>query len=484
MSFTSILNMILENLLAENIEKKRPFIIKRLEDKQIPNNQHDRIIKWLQKADPVANRTNGKKTPFVNKILDWLLSGVVQAEDWRDLNDMLGRFNTLKNQRTEFRNIDLSTFDKPSDLLELIYKYAGEEEKGVDMEGAETYGYLPKIAEHNGFAVYEVNEWMPCEVEDQSARQPQHRALEGSGWCVRWKHTFHNYKPSIYYMFVKLQPGRDKRYSLLHLGSQQFKNIADRSMTKEEIAPIISLIKKVLPRDEVAAYLAKSLSQHHMYGDYSALVNFYDIDKSEFDPAMLKKINDEDIQLAINYTKNAHDGDWPEADKVAINTLSAPKLLTWAVDLKKASWPEAEAKIKTSPETAYFYARRVLKRRWPEGEAAISRNPKLATAYAERYDTTMNLSPAAKGFGLAMQSSDEVPEHEPAILTDLNVALEYSKRIKGPWDELESAIIRSGTPEQAFQYAEDVLMNRWVEGETKIKENPELYGEYINAMGL
>jgi hypothetical protein len=73
-------------LLKENIEKKRPHIIKFLDTHfekskymsgcySVPNKNGSgssrtvgNIIEFLKNADPISNKTEGENTPFVNTI--------------------------------------------------------------------------------------------------------------------------------------------------------------------------------------------------------------------------------------------------------------------------------------------------------------------------------------------------------------------------------------------------------------------------------
>lgn len=102
-------------------------------------------------------------------------------------------------------------------------------------------------------------------------------------------------------------------------------------------------------------------------------------------------------------------------------------------------WPEGEKLISTNAQTAYDYARNVIKGRWPEGEGAISKDPGMALAYAK------------------------------------NV-------VKGRWPDGEEAI--RGNAQSAYKYAQDIVGGRWPEGEKAINKNRHYAYQYAKFIGL
>ena len=163
------------------------------------------------------------------------------------------------------------------------------------------------------------------------------------------------------------------------------------------------------------------------------------------------------------------------------------KAVGWAIKHKQR-FPEAEPYIlkaaaepyilkATDPGTAYSYAKEVLKGRWPEAEEAIAKDPSLAYHYAH---------------GVI---GGPWPEAESVIATDPKWAYEYAKHvIQGRWPEAEPVIATSpysfgqgvGSHYFAYKYAKDVIGGRWPEAEAVIATDPrynELYThDVINGL--
>jgi hypothetical protein len=62
---------------------------------------------------------------------------------------------------------------------------------------------------------------------------------------------------------------------------------------------------------------------------------------------------------------------------------------SYASEVIKGRWPEAESVIATDPYSAAEYALGILGRRWPEGEAAIRLVYHNAQFYNERFGTNI-----------------------------------------------------------------------------------------------
>jgi len=113
------------------------------------------------------------------------------------------------------------------------------------------------------------------------------------------------------------------------------------------------------------------------------------------------------------------------------------KAIEYALDAIDGRWQEAENLILQleDPELAYHYAFHVIQGRWPEAEDLIK------------------------------QSIDS--------------ALDYALYvIKGRWREAEEDVFKQD-PEYAEDYASSVIKGRWPEAEDIIKQDPEIWKQYL-----
>ena len=125
---------------------------------------------------------------------------------------------------------------------------------------------------------------------------------------------------------------------------------------------------------------------------------------------------------------------------------------------------ELVSAVAKDPESAYWYAKNVIKDRWPEAEPVIAKDPKLGYWYAR------------------FVIEDRWPEAEPAIATDHNLASMYAKHIiKGRWPEGEAAIAKD--PFTAYAYALRVIRGRFPEGEPAIATDPIWAEKYERDFG-
>jgi len=65
-----------------------------------------------------------------------------------------------------------------------------------------------------------------------------------------------------------------------------------------------------------------------------------------------------------------------------ISKMTPESAYMYAKDIIKGRWVEAESIIKQEPEYAFFYALDVIKGRWVEAESIIKQNPRYAYDYA------------------------------------------------------------------------------------------------------
>ena len=320
-------------IIYENIEKKKPYIIKALTDAGIED--QDNIVDYLVKADPVANKSGGKKTPFINLILKWLINNKIRLpEDIDTVSEILSKANDLVNNKGV--KLDINNYDSPGDLRKDVNEKLGVVEKG-------TYDYLELVDQIPGFKLYKVNSWEEGE-----------RAFKDSGWCVQRKNHFDGYDLP-YFMVVTSD---DKRYALMHKDSNQIKDVHDNSLTIDKAIPIKKFILETWPK---FVYSSDLISINDLW------------------PGAINEIK-KNPEWAYTYAHEVIKGKWPEGEEaIKQDPEWAYKYARYVIYDR---WPEGEEIIKQDPGCAYHYAYQIIGGRWPEGEEAIKKEPESAYTYA------------------------------------------------------------------------------------------------------
>jgi hypothetical protein len=338
-------------VIYENIEKKKPYIIQTLTDAGIKDQN---IINYLVKADPIAAKSGGKKTPFINLILKWLINNKIKLpEDIDTVSEVLGKANDLVNNKGV--KLDINNYESPGDLRKDVNDKLGVVEKGA-------YDYLELVNQIPGYKLYKVDSWEEGKV-----------AFKDSGWCVQRKNHFNNYKPP-YFMVVTSD---DKRYALMHKNSNSIKDVHDNSLTIDKAIPIKKFILELWPKFE---YSNDLMSINDLWPDA--------INEIKKNPEWAYTYADEvikgkwpegeeaikkDPEWAYYYACQIIGGKWPEGEEAI--KRDPVYAYNYARDIIKDKWPEAEETIKKDSQWAYRYARDVIKGRWPEAEETIKQDP-------------------------------------------------------------------------------------------------------------
>jgi hypothetical protein len=313
-------------VLYENIEKKKPYIIQTLTDAGIKD--QDNIISYIVKADPIASKSGGKKTPFVNLILKWLINNKIKfPEDIKTVSEVLGKANDLVNNKGV--KLDINNYESPGDLRKDVNEKLGVVEKGA-------YDYLELVDQIPGFKLYKINNWEEGEI-----------AFKDSGWCAQHKEHFDHYKPP-YFMVVT---DSDKRYALIHKDSKQIKDVHDNSLTIDKATPIKKFILELWPRFVYS-------------NDLLCLADLW--------PGAIDEIK-KNPEWAYYYALLTIKGRWPEGEETI---KKGPEwAYKYAFYIIQGEWPEGEEAIKQDPQWACWYALDIIKGRWPEAEENIKQDP-------------------------------------------------------------------------------------------------------------
>ena len=315
--------------LVENIEKKKKYILKQLDD----YDNAEEIIKWIAKADPVSVKSGGKKTPFVNDILNWFLNGKIRLpEDIETTREALTIYNNAKQQG---QTKPVSEYGSPGEI---------RREHESESDDPNDYGNIAELVAQDGeYKMYRIDDYDQGKI-----------CFADSGWCVKDEEHFDEYDPP-FYMVTK---GK-KRYALLHKDSYSAKDVYDDSLTMDLAKPIEKFIKKVWPKFE---YKDDLINVSRLW--------------PEAEPAIMKN-----PKRAFYHARYVIKDRWPEAEPII---MKDPELaFYYAEDVIKGRWPEAEPYIMKDPRWAYYYARYVIKDRWPEAELYIMKDPKWASYYTK-----------------------------------------------------------------------------------------------------
>ena len=179
---------------------------------------------YLMDADPVAQNTGGKKTPYINYILKWLLNGSLEFP--RDISKI--KVHLVKYQKLIHNKgatlPDLDSIDDANQLIQIITDYN-------DTTAYERLANkkLPDIVP--GVETYRLDTWE--ESED---------LLVDSGWCINKEPQFNHYEPPFFVM-VRLKGDTRKRLALFNVQTGEFRNIKNEPVQEAEaLAPIIDHI--------------------------------------------------------------------------------------------------------------------------------------------------------------------------------------------------------------------------------------------------
>ena len=209
--------------IFEDISKKEPFIKQQydaLNKKNIKTSLNEipfeELINGLKVADPVSNKSGGKKTPYVNLLVKWLRNNSIKFPE--DTEKCASLFNKVSFLKTKGSSLNPDSFNSFGDL----YKAVTDEEKKYGNEEA------PKTKwEKYAPVVFKSGPYKLLKIDDYETQGKE--LFSNSGWCVAHESHFNHYKPP-YYLVLK----NEERYCLIHKYSGQIKDINDNPINKFE----------------------------------------------------------------------------------------------------------------------------------------------------------------------------------------------------------------------------------------------------------
>ena len=198
---------------------------------------------YLMDADPVAQNTGGKKTPYVNYILKWLLNGSIEfPRDISKIKKHLVKYQKLIHNKGATLP-DLDSIDDASQLIQIITDYDDTTayEKLANKK-------LPDIVP--GVETYRLDTWE--ESED---------LLADSGWCVNERAKFEHYEPPLF-LITRLKGNTRKKLALFNIQTGEFRDVKNEPVQNAEVlAPIIDYILSHVDADALLGVGLTDLGQ-------------------------------------------------------------------------------------------------------------------------------------------------------------------------------------------------------------------------------
>lgn len=208
---------------------KTQYIIKAIMGEQknpnsIDDHKIDEILQSIFNCDPVAKKTNGKKSPFAFQIVHWMNNKtIILPEDEDGIYETLQRYNNCLQLGSVPPITDFQSPGEVNKCLDTLF--------GQNNEKPQKFDYLTVYSVVGDYIIYQVDTWEQAE-----------KAFADSGWCVKNNSFFENYK-APYHMVVK----DDKRVALFHRGSGQAKDTYNDTVSNKDKG-IIECIKTVWPK--------------------------------------------------------------------------------------------------------------------------------------------------------------------------------------------------------------------------------------------
>ena len=208
--------LILENLyeiLTEGLEEKIPKLLNMVPPKIIDKESY---IRWAAATfDPTP------QAEYIVWVLKMLKKNVLRGEeDSEKSKKILKTFTDLKKKPqfpSEFK--DINKFQDLGSLDDVIEKYLGVKTKGETVKQSEEAGKKLLISD---------GDYKIFVVTTQEAAAKNFRT---TNWCVKDPKYFNQYTPKIYYYITK----NDQSYMLVHLESNQCKDVRDSEILSEFI---------------------------------------------------------------------------------------------------------------------------------------------------------------------------------------------------------------------------------------------------------
>lgn len=414
-----------------------------------------RFLKDLRKKKPLAH----SKSPFVKDIIRWWLgpNGTIELpEDIGTTAEALQAYNQAKQQGLQADTSQFETFDE---LIDAIQPFI----KGEQADSYEDMG-LELVWQHDPWRMYKVDKFIPGEVSSLYPGEVCHKAFEGTGWCVKYKHTFERTYTGDYYLVLR---GR-KRFGLINFPSMQFKNPQDRpiaSSDRDEAAEFLQSLFADKPEfiaDLALAQLNRSYGAQ--WGDFAPFRPIFSEQAAEIldsplarETALKTPTNTQNLAVLIN--------EWPNFD----------------------GWPEGKAAIQQIDFNSRYESviqkyiedhgrDEIIEQRMPA--EAIKKYIKWVAQ--KHKDQALELLPTARAT-LEKEIQANPLSIRPALAF---IAVEATIRKPQRWPQLEKAIKMADDSRSAVAYVRYMNLSRLPDLEPLIAQDPRASRYYARLTGI
>lgn len=254
------------NKLKEQIANEKNEDVENIQDTEV-----NQLIQHIEQADPSSDKK------WLGSIATWLLGKRLEDLDaqikpnLQQFKELLeqnpGKFGPVskniakgKMKYDDFVNVVYNKEVKPNATTEIKnYDNKASRKLAADRISKKVSNFK-QIGENTDYVMYYIDKWEQGEGD-------KHICFSGKvEWCVRAKQYFDQYKPPYYYILSKLD-GRE--YALMHLDSNQLKNVKDNRLTLEEFNPIADIILPVMEK-----YLSETKTD--FAGDFKVIETYLD----------------------------------------------------------------------------------------------------------------------------------------------------------------------------------------------------------------
>lgn len=359
------------DFLVENIEKKRPHMLKAIEkhlDSSLlpPSMRPDPndVVDHIAQTDPVAVKSKGKKTPFVNDIMRWWIGNTIALPE--DIDTTREALEIYLKAKQSGPVDSMSEFDNPGAIR---MEYADAE------TDSDKYSNAAELVDTIGeYKLYRIDNY------EQGAI-----CFKDSGWCVQQEEYFNDYRPP----FFMVNKGK-KRYALLHNApddstvgehgsegtpSYDMMDVHDNPITVEMAKPIQKWMLQLWPDfalplwDMIELYPAEKIENLLFSGDVDPvyLTSYAKHQKGgrwkEFEDFLMN--GEYDASAILHYCKMVLEGRWPQAEQLMLNHKydaddKGKDLIQYAHHIIKGRWQEAERYMHTAGGMFDYYKKKVL----------------------------------------------------------------------------------------------------------------------------
>lgn len=182
------------------------------QQKQAFNGMVQNILNELQKKISSITKQLNEKTWILKNFIN---ENYIPSQDDEKFEQVLSLFNHYKRKEKMIKK-DIKQYSSYSELYNEVSKFLIRQNV-FEFANKE----CDKICSAASFTCYKVDNFQQGKI-----------LFNQTGWCVKGSGYFHSYGPPYYIVFEG-----DKRYALIHLDSQQCKDINDDPINPENTGP-------------------------------------------------------------------------------------------------------------------------------------------------------------------------------------------------------------------------------------------------------